>query len=75
MTTIHRRLVAGAFAVAAIAFAVGPALARNIEEVGPSRAAALHDCTAIAQRYNDNTWGNLEMYKYRACMAEHGQPE
>ncbi len=73
--TFNRRFAALAFAVAATGFAVGPALARTVDDVGPQRGAALRDCTALEQRYSESTWGNLESYKYRACMAEHGQME
>jgi hypothetical protein len=41
-----------------------------------ARAAALHECNVKAQPFhNESTWGNWELYIYRACMAEHHQVE
>jgi hypothetical protein len=39
------------------------------------RAAALQECSAMAQRYVESTWGNMDAFQYRACMAAHGQAE
>jgi hypothetical protein len=36
---------------------------------------AIHQCSVLAARYPQYLWGNLEIYQYRACMAEHHQPE
>jgi hypothetical protein len=30
---------------------------------------------ALADRYPEYLWGNMESYQYGACMAEHGQEE
>jgi hypothetical protein len=43
--------------------------------ISAARAAALRECNAIAAQYPDYEWGNMEIYQYRACMAEHGQVE
>jgi hypothetical protein len=40
-----------------------------------ARARAIHECNAKAQKYIEHTWGDNEIYIYRACMAEHGQQE
>jgi hypothetical protein len=40
-----------------------------------ARAQAIHECTAKAGKYVEHTWGDNEIYIYRACMADHGQPE
>jgi len=41
-----------------------------------ARAAAIHECCLKAQPFhNESTWGNWELYIYRACMAEHYQVE
>jgi hypothetical protein len=40
-----------------------------------SRASALRECNAVAAQYPDYEWGNMEIYQYRACMAEHGEVE
>jgi hypothetical protein len=44
-------------------------------EISAARAAALRECSAIAARYPEYTWGNMEIFQYRPCMAEHGQVE
>jgi hypothetical protein len=44
-------------------------------EISRERAQAIHECSLLAARYPQYLWGNLEIYQYRACMAEHGQPE
>jgi len=44
-----------------------------IHEISPARAAALRECNARAERYPLHTYGNDQLYVYRACMAEHGQ--
>jgi hypothetical protein len=43
--------------------------------ISAQRAQALHACSVRAARYPQYLWGNQELYTYRACMAEHGQPE
>jgi hypothetical protein len=43
--------------------------------ISPARAAALRECSAIAAQYPEYEWGNMEIFQYRACMAEHGQVE
>jgi hypothetical protein len=44
-------------------------------KISPERAQAIHQCSVLASRYPQYLWGNLEIYQYRACMAEHHQPE
>jgi hypothetical protein len=44
-------------------------------EISPERAQAIHECSVLAEQYPEYLWGNMEIYQYRACMAEHGQPE
>jgi len=48
---------------------------RNSNRVSAVRAAAIHECSVAASRYTEYTWGNMEFNQYRACMAQHGQPE
>jgi hypothetical protein len=44
--------------------------------VSAARAAAIHECNEKAQHFRTvPTWGNVELYIYRACMAEHHQVE
>jgi hypothetical protein len=40
-----------------------------------ARAQAIHECNAKSGKYIEHTWGDNEIYIYRSCMAEHGQPE
>ena len=47
----------------------------NPEHISAARAAALQECNARAEKYLLHTWGNYQLYIYRACMAEHGQAE
>jgi hypothetical protein len=62
-----------AFAVTALA---SPSYAQEAGvHISRQRAQALHECNLRAARYPQYLWGNQEIYTYRACMAEHGQPE
>jgi hypothetical protein len=47
----------------------------NHFQISRERAQAIHQCSVLASRYPQYLWGNLEIYQYRACMAEHHQPE
>jgi hypothetical protein len=61
--------------VAALA-AVSHAHAHGEEvRISPARAAAIHECGVISQRYPETTFSSLEFELYRACMARHGQVE
>jgi hypothetical protein len=40
--------------------------------ISVARAAAIHECSILAAKYLDHTWGNREIYEYRACMVTHG---
>jgi len=66
-----------ALAVAlAVSAPTSPSYARGGgQEISPQRAQAIHECSLLAARYPQYLWGNLEIYQYRACMTEHGQPE
>ena len=45
------------------------------EASAAARGAALRECSTLAGAYKQTTWGNLELYQYRSCMAQHGQVE
>jgi hypothetical protein len=60
-------------AAALAGLAAPPALAAG--PVGPARAAAIQACSAAAQKYTEYTWGNMEIFVYRACAAERRQAE
>lgn len=51
--------------------AIGPELATPAGQ----RMDALRRCSKAAEPFSDYTWGNTQSDHYRACMAEHGQPE
>ena len=67
--------------IAAFAFGI---LFGSVLSVQPANAApptddtrnkALRECNVRAQKYIEHTWGDVEIYTYRACMTEHGQQE
>jgi hypothetical protein len=48
-----------------------PAAAGPGDQVSAARAAAIHECSILANRYSERDWAD----HYRACMAEQGQIE
>ena len=75
-----KRYVAAALALGLATSALAtPSFAQRSEGGAPgmsaARAQAIHECNAKSGKYVEHTWGNNEIYIYRACMAEHGQPE
>jgi hypothetical protein len=40
-----------------------------------ARNKALRECNVRAQKYIEHTWGDVEIYTYRACMVERGQQQ
>jgi hypothetical protein len=73
--TMNNRLAALAFGLAVAAVA-SPSFAQgNNSEVSSARAAALRQCSALQQKDLEYLWGVQQDDIYRACMAEHGQPE
>jgi hypothetical protein len=78
MTIMKKRLAALSFAIGVVAMA-SPSLAqrhdRSDSGVGAARAEALRECNARARPFLDKDWGENQSDIYRACMAEHGQPE
>jgi hypothetical protein len=72
---ILKQLVALAFALVATVLA-SPSYAQGAGyRISAARAAAIHECSVRASRYVEHTWGDVEIYQYRACMAEHNQQE
>jgi len=35
-------------------------------KISAARAAAIHECSVRASRYVEHTWGDVEIYQYRA---------
>jgi cytochrome c-type biogenesis protein CcmH/NrfG len=62
---------------AAVSVLATPSFAQRSEGsaagMSAARAAAIHECSAKASKYPEHTWGDNEIYTYRACMADHGQ--
>jgi hypothetical protein len=63
------------FAVMVLALAIASSAFAQSTDISPARAAAIRECNALANPYGLATWGNWQLYIYRACMAAHGQPE
>lgn len=62
--------------VALTTLVASPAFAKERNDLtSAARAAAIHECSAVASRYTEYTWGNMEFFQYRACMAQRGQTE
>jgi len=40
---------------------------------GPSRDAALQECSALASKLSNSAWQTAQFAQYGTCMAEHGQ--
>jgi hypothetical protein len=51
------------------------AFAQRSEGMSGGRAQALHECNVKAEKFAEHTWGNVEIYTYHSCMAQHGQQE
>jgi hypothetical protein len=60
------------FALGIAAFA--PAFALGAE-VGPARAAAIHECSIEAAKHKEYVEETTNIATYRSCVAEHGQVE
>ena len=79
MTIMNNRLAALAFGIA-VAAVTSPSLAQTVDNnggypVSVARAEALRACNARSQPHLQRDWGVQETDIYRACMAEHHQPE
>jgi hypothetical protein len=71
----NKRIAAIALGLALSALA-SPSLAQRSEShMSAARAQALRECNLAAQKYTQHTWADVQIYTYRACMAEHGQQE
>jgi len=75
MINFKQGLAALAVTLAVSALASPSYAQRGGREISPEREQAIHECSLLAARYPQYLWGNMEIYQYRACMTEHGQPE
>ena len=75
MIILKKGLAAIAITLALSALALPSYAQGRGVEISPKRAQAIHACSVLASRYPQYLWGNMEIFQYRACMAEHGEPE
>jgi|SRR5262245_23163774 len=47
----------------------------NQSGAGAARDAALRECSVISRRFQQSTWGTMDIHQHRACMVQHGQAE
>jgi hypothetical protein len=50
----------------------------NAAQLSPARESAIRECMALQNRESHDPFGELRggvQFHYRACMANHGQPE
>jgi hypothetical protein len=40
-----------------------------------ARMSAVRDCTGMSRPYSQTTWGTMETYVFRSCMAQRRQIE
>jgi hypothetical protein len=72
MIVLKQGLAALAVAFAATALASPSYAQQGAREISRAHARAIQECSSRAAPYWEWKWGDRE---YRACMAEHGQPE
>jgi hypothetical protein len=72
---IMTKLAAAVALSAAVLATASPSSAQRGEEGTSPRAKALHDCSTMADKFTQYTWGSTQIDQYRACMTEHGQQE
>jgi hypothetical protein len=72
---LNKPLAALAVGLAISALASPSFAQRSGTQMSAARAAAIRECSLRARKYIEHTWGDVEFQTYRACMAEHGQPE
>jgi len=69
---MRRLFIAAIFASAGV---LAPLVSAQAQVPSAERAAAIHECSTLADRYAETTYGSTEFYLYRSCMARHGQVE
>jgi hypothetical protein len=57
MVSVNRGLAPLAFALAVTAFASPSFAQRSEDHMSAARAAAIHECSVLAQKYLEHTWG------------------
>jgi len=73
---ILKTYIAAIVLTLAFAAAASPTFAQgNALHVSAARAAAILECNIRAGKFALHTWGNFQLYVYRACMTEHHEME
>ena len=74
MLVLNSRLTGLTLAAAMVLALASPGYAQR-SEINGRRAAAIHECSVQSGKFIEHTWGDVEIQRYRACMAEHGERE
>jgi hypothetical protein len=85
LTTRYRRrasmhipkiaLALGVLSAVVSPFASASAAQEPGVRISAARANAIRECSVSAAKYTEYAWGDVEIYIYRTCMFNHGQPE
>ncbi len=75
VSTIRKHVTILALVLSATVSSLASFAKRGEQDIGAARAAAIHQCNVKAQKYGESAWGDVELYVYRACMAQHHQKE
>ena len=75
MTIGNKRIAVIALGLALSVLASPSFAQRGENHMSAAREQALRECNLAAQKYTQHTWADVQIYAYRACMAEHGQQE
>jgi hypothetical protein len=75
MSIGNKRIAVIALGLALSALASPSFAQRSENHMSGAREQALRECNLAAQKYTQHTWADVQIYTYRACMAEHGQQE
>lgn len=71
----NKRIAAIALGLALSTLASPSFAQRSEQHMSAAWVQALRECNLRAQKYTQHTWADVQIYTYRACMAEHGQQE
>jgi hypothetical protein len=74
MDTLKRTMAGLAFAVGIVALA-SPSSAQTAPSSRNSEAEAVHDCSARASKFPNDTNETNQIITYHACMGQHGHQE
>jgi hypothetical protein len=72
---IYRPIIGCALTLSVLASAALAQSPPSRDQVDRARAAAVRECSKESAAYTQAANGLYQLYSYRACMAQHGQPE